>query len=203
MGDEASKIMLGYHLVLADGYKYLGGSGIFIWYLTLAGSSAPHRHLFIPLPMDRGENWKGKNVITCGIEINIIWQIKQQQKNLPNHHHAPLQTNREEKKNKKLKKASKDKKALNQEKCCQKRICSSVTDAQPGPKQLLLWLTSLPSRLIPELNVIRCGMSLWSFGISCPVCVPSSQLLVHPQPVPWWAEGRKGFDSVQGLLSNS
>lgn len=80
MGDEASKIMLGYHLVLADGYKYLGGSGIFIWYLTLAGSSAPHRHLFIPLPMDSGENWKGKNVITCGIEINIIWQIKQQQK---------------------------------------------------------------------------------------------------------------------------
>lgn len=51
MGDEVSKIMLEHHLVLADGYKYLDGSGIFIWYLTLAGSSASHRHLFIPLLM--------------------------------------------------------------------------------------------------------------------------------------------------------
>lgn len=51
MDDEVSKVMMEHHTVLAEGYKYLRGSGICTWYLTPAGSSAPHRHVLIPLPM--------------------------------------------------------------------------------------------------------------------------------------------------------
>ncbi|KAM9304501.1 protein FAM133B isoform 4-T4 [Morus bassanus] len=50
---------------------------------------------------------------------------------------------------------------------------------------------------IAEHNIIRCGISLWSVGVSCPSPVPS-RLLVHPQSTPWWGggRGRKGLDSV-------
>lgn len=32
MGDEVCKILMEHHTVLAEGYKYLGGSAIFSWY---------------------------------------------------------------------------------------------------------------------------------------------------------------------------
>jgi len=55
-----------------------------------------------------------------------------------------------------------------------------------------------------EHDVLWCGISLWSAGVSCPGCV-HSQLLLHPQPTHWWStvRSRKGLHAVQTLLSSS
>lgn len=61
----------------------------------------------------------------------------------------------------------------------------------------------LPPVILAERDVMRFGIPLWSFGVTCLSCVPS-QFLVHPQP-PWWqgsTKSRKGLYSVQALCSN-
>jgi len=52
-----------------------------------------------------------------------------------------------------------------------------LTDAQPVPEQQPL----PPGQLSPvfQHDVIRCGISLWSVGISCPGCVPPRFLCPH------------------------
>lgn len=52
----------------------------------------------------------------------------------------------------------------------------------------------LPPALCAEHDTIWDGTSLWSAGISHPVCVPS-QLLVYPQSPHWWGGvwSRKGL----------
>ena len=62
----------------------------------------------------------------------------------------------------------------------------------------------LPPALYAEHVVIRCGIPLWSHGVSCPGCVPS-RLLVAPQPSLCWGRvrSRKGLDAGQALLSNN
>lgn len=69
-------------------------------------------------------------------------------------------------------------------------------------KQLILPPT-FSTTFIAGHNVIWCGISLWSAGISCPSSV-SFQLLVHHQPTHWGAVGSgKGLDAVGALLSNN
>lgn len=64
--------------------------------------------------------------------------------------------------------------------------------------------TNFSTSFIAEQNVIWCGISLWSVGISSPSSVPS-HLLVHHQPTHCWGEvrSRKGLDALWAVLSNN
>lgn len=54
-----------------------------------------------------------------------------------------------------------------------------------------------------EHDVKYYGMSLWSFGVSCPSCVPSLSP-VHSQLPHWWdgMRKRKELNYVQVLLNS-
>jgi len=57
-------------------------------------------------------------------------------------------------------------------------------ETQPVSKQWLPPKKNPPPSFIAEHDIIQCGPSLWSAGISCPGCVPS-QCPVHPQSTHW------------------
>ena len=57
----------------------------------------------------------------------------------------------------------------------------------------------LPPALHAEHDIIWCGISLWSVGVSCPSHIPS-QLLVGPQPTHWW--GRVKVEKTLALCKH-
>lgn len=76
----------------------------------------------------------------------------------------------------------------------------------PSWVMVTLWMSPFPSSdpaLYQTAEVIECGMSLWSAGVSCPGCVPS-QILLAPSAILGWGEEQKSsyLHSVSTLLSS-
>lgn len=71
------------------------------------------------------------------------------------------------------------------------------------PLNISHFLLLLPV-LVTEHDAMWFGIRLWSFGVTCPGCVPS-QFLVQSQPPRWQGstKSRKGLDALQAPLSNN